>query len=1075
MTLSKQNRLKLFVLISIFILAGAVLGQKAVIQEEQQVFRTYPFDNPSPVVSLEGRMKRIYPYFKYSGYSDTGKDQAWKVVRLENPYVKVIVTPDIGGKVWGAIEKSTNNAFIYYNNVIKFRDIAMRGPWNSGGIEFNFGTIGHTPTTATPVDYVLRENSDGSVSCIVGALELASRTEWRVEIRLPKDKAYFETRSFWYNPTPLNTSLYHWMNASANAGDDLHFYLPGNHYIRHSGISHPWPIDEQGRNISIYGENNFGRNKSYHILGEYTDYFGGNWQNKNFGFGHWSLYGDKPGKKIWIWALSRQGRIWEDLLTDKDKGNEQYIEMQTGLLLNQAGGNSSLTPFKHLPFVPNGAERFSEIWFPFKGIGGLADATPYGSLNVTREKNKLKIGLCPLQNINDDLVITVAGEQVYTRHLILKPMQVFLDSVILAKQGKIVVTVGDDKIRYSSVDKEDKKLHRPIVANEDFNWSTTFGFYTSGVELANQRNYKEALEKYITCLEKEPTFSPALVGAAELFYRKMEYQKALKYAARALANDAYDPAANFIYGIINRQLGNTIDAKDGFGFTARSLKFRSAANTQLAEIYLQEQNPALAEEYAHRALDYNKYNLNNYKLLAIIYRMQGNIKRAKDVLTQLLELDPLNHFARFELYLLEPNPKKLQAFTSMIRNEIPHETYLELAVGYANIGLNDKAIQVLEQAPSNPIVYYWLSYLYDKENSEKTSREYLIQAIKASPRLVFPFRRETVAVLNRTKSKQQDWKTDYYLGLIYWGKGRVEQAKSYFRQCGEIPNFAPFYMTRANLFKSEHSGQVLSDYKKAVKLDKNEWRGYHLLTKYYSEIALYDKALAVSKQACKKFSDNFVLGLDYAKALLHNKKYKDCLSILQDINILPHEGARAGHDFYRQANLLYAVERLGKGDYKKAVKLVEKAREWPESLGVGKPYSPDERLENYVEAMCCERMGNRDKANKLYKDIDSYTEANWKKWGAGHYVSAIVLRKLGKTDKAEQLLENWGKAVPADDVVFQWSLAKFNKNNIRAQEVLKSRKTETQGTPWNPGGGDWDFPIILEVMRIIDNNYESRF
>jgi hypothetical protein len=37
---------------------------------------------------------------------------------------------------------------------VKFRDVAMRGPWTSGGIEANYGIIGHTPNCATPVDYV---------------------------------------------------------------------------------------------------------------------------------------------------------------------------------------------------------------------------------------------------------------------------------------------------------------------------------------------------------------------------------------------------------------------------------------------------------------------------------------------------------------------------------------------------------------------------------------------------------------------------------------------------------------------------------------------------------------------------------------------------------------------------------------------------------------------------------------------------------------------------------------------------------------------------------------------------------
>ena len=1069
MSYTKQNKSIIILFFFVFLIAGNVFGQQAVIKEEQQVFRTYPFDDPNPVVTMAGRLERIYPYFSYNGYSRTGKDQAWKVVRLENPYVKVIVTPDIGGKVWGAIEKSTNHTFIYYNNVVKFRDIAMRGPWTSGGIEFNFGTIGHTPTTSTPVDYVLKENDDGSVSCIVGALELASRTEWRVEIRLPADKAYFETRSFWYNPTSINTSLYHWMNASAIGRDDLHFYFPGQNYISHGGEAHLWPIDEKGRNIYIYGENNFGRSKSYHILGEYSEYFGGNWQNDDFGFGHLALYNEKPGKKIWIWSLSRQGQIWEDLLTDKDKGGGQYIEMQTGLLFNQAGATSSLTPFKHLFFAPNGVERFSDIWFPFKKIGGLADATPYGSLNVTRDNNMLKIAICPLQNIDDELLVTAGEKQIYTRHLVLKPMEVFIDSVNLVGEEKIVVTVGDNKIRYSSTDSEAKKLNRPMIANKDFDWTSVYGLYTEAAELAKQRNYKGSLDKYLACLDKDPIFSPALTGVAELYYRSMEYQKGLEYVFKALANDAYDPDANFVYGILNRQLGNMIDAKDGFGFAARSLKCRSAANTQLAEICFLEQNLIRAEEYAHNSLDYNKYNLNAYKLLAVIYRMQNRKNEAEEVLAKMSELDPLNHFVRFEQYLLTPDQENLSLFTSMIRNELPQETYLELAIAYANLGLNTEAIHVLENAPSYPVVYYWLAYLYQKENSNKQSQELLAQAFQTTPLLCFPFRRETVRVLEWAESEKETWQSKYYMGLIYWGKGRVEEARSLFTQCGNTSDFAPFYLTRGNLFKGENFEKVLLDYNKAVQISENKWRAYHILINYYHEIALYDKALDVSKIAYKEFADDhFIIGMDHAKTLLFNRKYKDCIYVLDNINILPYEGSREGHDFYRQANLLHAVELMEKGNYNKAIKFVEKSMEWPEHLGVGSPYIPDVRLENYIEALCYEQMGNKDKAGKLYEGIYKFTTENRTKWGSYHYVGAIVLRKLGKNDQAIELLKEWGEVQHPDDIVVKWSVAKFNKNNIKAQEVLDSKKVKTQGTPWNPAGSDKDFPLVLEVMKLIE-------
>ena len=126
----------------------------ATIEEFDQTYTTYPFSDPDPIPNPA---RNYYPYFRYSGFTLESVEQDWKVVSLENDYIKVFILPEIGGKIWGAIEKSTGREFIYYNSVIKFRDIAMRGPWTSGGIEFNFGIIGHVPTTSNPVDYITKE------------------------------------------------------------------------------------------------------------------------------------------------------------------------------------------------------------------------------------------------------------------------------------------------------------------------------------------------------------------------------------------------------------------------------------------------------------------------------------------------------------------------------------------------------------------------------------------------------------------------------------------------------------------------------------------------------------------------------------------------------------------------------------------------------------------------------------------------------------------------------------------------------------------------------------------------------
>ena len=141
---------------------------------------TYPFSDPDPVA----RPGRVYPYFRFDVFTTHPVIQNWKMVELENDYIRLAIMPDMGGKVWEAYEKSGDFPFIFSGHSVKFRDVALRGAWTSDGLEFNFGDIGHATTTSTPVDYYTRTNSDGSVSCFIGATEWASGTTWRVEIKL---------------------------------------------------------------------------------------------------------------------------------------------------------------------------------------------------------------------------------------------------------------------------------------------------------------------------------------------------------------------------------------------------------------------------------------------------------------------------------------------------------------------------------------------------------------------------------------------------------------------------------------------------------------------------------------------------------------------------------------------------------------------------------------------------------------------------------------------------------------------------------------------------------------------------
>ena len=149
------------------------------------------------------------------------------------------------------------------------------------------------------------------------------------------------------------------------------------------------------------------------------------------------------------------------------------------------------------------------------------------------------------------------------------------------------------------------------------------------------------------------------------------------------------------------------------------------------------------------------------------------------------------------------------------------------------------------------------------------------------------------------------------------------------------------------------------------------------------------------------------------------------------------------------------------------MQLVEAAREWPEHLGVGKPYTTDERMEDYVQALCYEKLGKSDEAMNRYQNIINFTQNNWTSWGAGHYISAIILKNSGDNHKALKLLQDWKIAKPEKDIVVQWALAKFRDDNTTAQDILKSQTLKTEGTPWNPGGGDRDFPVLLNLINMM--------
>jgi len=983
----------------------------ATAEEKAETVRTYPFSDPDPVPifarsSMGDQGARLYPYFMFDRYAAEGADRPWTVVRLRNPYIEVAVLPGAGGKVWGARDLATGRDFLYWNHVLKFRQIAMRGPWTSGGIEWNFGVVGHAPSTATPVDYIVRRNRDGSAGVVVGAMDLASRTRWSVAITLPKDSAAFETHALWVNPTPFSQSYYAWSCAAIKAADDLKYIFPGQWFIGHDYAVplESWPVDRTGRDLSWYRNNATPGSKSYFTVGRFADFYGGWYEKADAGFGHWSPYEDMPGRKVWIWDLSRSGEIWVDLLTDKDG---QYTEPQAGRLLNQSD---------HGDFAPGSADRWQEHWFPYRGIGPLTRATPETALSAVRNGDTLSLGLYAIRPVAGDLSVAAAGRELFRERLALRPEQSWKKDVSLAGAAAGVpfeVRLGAQLLYTSAPGADD--LERPLHFSVPSGGSAE-ALFLQARGLERERRLSEALDKYLAAAAEEPLHVRALARAAELTTRRGEPAKALELAGRALAVSMYDPEANYVYAVAARRLGRLVDAKETLGWAARSPQFEAVTRVQQAEIALVEKDYPAAVECALKALVADDLNINALEVLAAADRLAGRRSDAGRVLAWLLEVDPLDHLARFEKYLLSRKAGDLESCKSLIRNELPHETWLEMASFYHRLGLDADAVEALKASPAQTTVLYTLAYLL-RESAPAESAAYLEKASSASPLLVFPFREEEIAVFSwALAARPADWKPKYYLALILWGKGRLEEARDLLEMI-ENADFAPFYIARGAFLERTDPERAVTDYRRAIEIDASAWRARHALTACYLRQGKAAEALGAARKAASDFPGETPLQVDLAESLLAAGDPHEAATVLDAVAALPYEGASDIHGLYVRAHVGIGLEAMKKSAWAEAAQAFELSKLYPEKLGTGAPFHADSRLQDYLISLCLDRMGEKDKASALRESIRDYTLRYWDEDQPHGYWGGLVLEKLGRREDRLKARELLGRPKPPADVL----------------------------------------------------------
>ncbi len=411
-----------------------------------------------------------------------------------------------------------------------------------------------------------------------------------------------------------------------------------------------------------------------------------------------------------------------------------------------------------------------------------------------------------------------------------------------------------------------------------------------------------------------------------------------------------------------------------------------------------------ARACADASLDGNRRNLDALQVQACAGRLSGEASAARAAQEALLALDPLNHFARVERYLQgQGSPEDV---TGLIRNELPQETYLELAVWYHGVARDADAARVLDLAPPTAEVLYWLAYL--RQDAALCAR-----AEAATPAFVFPFRIESVPVFEWACAQGHAWQPKYFLALLRWHLGEPSQARELLSSCGDEPRFSPFYAVRAQL--NEASAEA--DLKRAAALDPGQWRYGAMLTRHFLQREEFDAAVKTAAAAAQRFPGQTALAILLAKAQVAAGKYADAAQRLDTLKLLPSEGATDARSLFHEAHLMLAVARLKARDFDAALSHLDAARQWPERLGSGKPYPEDidERLEDWLTGQCHLGRQAPEEATKAIDRLLSFAP-HARPEGIGAIVRILALKHAGQANEAEAELRNWRERDPSNSL-----------------------------------------------------------
>jgi tetratricopeptide (TPR) repeat protein len=1020
----------------------AELGPVKAWEQDVEIL-TYPSGSPerNPMFLerrvYQGSSGRVYP-LPFTDHIETDPaPRVWKALHIENEYLRVMILPEIGGRIHVGYDKTTGYDFFYRQNVIKPALVGLAGPWISGGVEFNWPQH-HRPATFMPVTTEMDRAEDGSVTIWCSDHDPMQRMKGMHGVCLRPGRAVFELKVRLYNRTPFTQTFLWWANAATRVHEKYQSFFPTDvrfvaDHAKRAITSFPlsdgryYGVDygERARNgvpadempsqfvpdgsyppndLSWYA--NIPVPTSYMVTGTEQDFLGGYDHKAGAGVIHVANHHISPGKKQWTWGNHEFGYAWDRNLTEHDG---PYIELMAGVYTDNQPDFSYLAPWE--------TKTFTQNWYPIHAIGTPVAATTEAALSVRTERDALRIGLCVTAPLDDaTIILRVGGAEAarWNKNIDVANPVLFESphSPGGDREGIAVLVYAGERIVIDYDAARIQPATPPLVAKEPKppeDVESVEELYLTGLHLEQYRHASRMPESYwVEGLRRDPNESRIRNALGLWHVRRGEFEQAVDHFQAAIARltalnpNPRDGEAYYNLGLACRYQGRDKEAYDAFYKATWNAAWHAPACFALAECDATKENWRTAVDHLKRSLRRDADNLNARNLLAIVLRKLGDITGADRVLEEILAIDPLDIGARCQKDIVPANGQEC----------------LDLGFDLMRAGLYEEARHVLQTADVNardgsvPMILFTLAFVEEKL-ADSTASQSLDQAARSCVDYCFPSRLEEMVVLEWAITKARTmWMPPYLLGNLLYDKRRYEAAILQWENAAkENPSFATVHRNLGIAYFNvrRDPDRALTSFEAAFGANRQDARVLYERDQLWKRTGRpSQERLSELLQYATLVEKRDDLSVELATLLNQVDKSGEALNVLLGRRFQPWEGGEGlvlGQ--YVRARLMLGRRALDHGDPAEARDQFCAALQPPQDLSEAKHLLANQSDVLYWIGESFHRSGDDENARAWWlraaQQKGDFQQMSVRDVSHMTFWSGLALRSLGRQDEAKAL------------------------------------------------------------------------